>query len=770
MITVKGAREPPSETPRSRYLESPLVFGKGLPALIASLFVATVVLAKTALQRTAAVAAPEEEEATGSGPFGEDTRREDEAPEEATIVAQLDLPAGDVERPDRTGEEDEDAVGGSALWPLPPTEHFLPLESVVFDFSVFEPRYGSSAPPLPPFAGFGTIPFGENVVAFPRGGRAAAGPTAGAAGTEPPAPRGEGGSIGGGTDLDPGEGGGAGGGSQAGGSDPDRGDEPDDPNRAPRVDRTIRLNDVVGCQIAFISLASLLAGVVDPDGDPLAVETIEASSGSIEETVGGFLFRAEGLGEVVLTYAVGDGQASVTQTAVFAALRVAGRPGTDADDTIVGTECADAIAGLDGDDTIEGLAGDDLIEGGAGADTLLAGAGDDTISGGDGDDVLIGGEGNDILVGGRGNDVLMGEAGDDVLIGGEGNDILVGGAGDDLLMGGAGDDVLDGGDGTDVVRGKGGNDTIVASLDGASDVVDGGEGIDTLDATAALVAMVVDLAAGLAASAEIGRDSLASIERVIGGAGDDVLTGSHADETFDGGGGSDAIDAGAGDDVVVGSRDRANDTLAGGQGTDTLDLSAAQEDVSVDLVAGSARGLEIGEDTITGFENVASGSGDDRIVVSARQASVLSGGTGQDVFVFEEAGDDAVEAASGALAAGASAGAASTLHEILDLEVGDLILARGYAFRDADDLADAIEDAFEDAVDEAARFWKAYSDDDDSDRPFRFRVERREDDAGDRTIIQILDDDENPLYAIAVEGHRDFAFAELTAFHATDFT
>ena len=52
--------------------------------------------------------------------------------------------------------------------------------------------------------------------------------------------------------------------------------------------------------------------------------------------------------------------------------------------------------------------------------------GDDTLEGGDGDDLLFGGRGEDSLHGNRGNDFLEGGTGDDVLDGGDGNDIVVG--------------------------------------------------------------------------------------------------------------------------------------------------------------------------------------------------------------------------------------------------------------------------------------------------------------------------------------------------------
>jgi len=82
-----------------------------------------------------------------------------------------------------------------------------------------------------------------------------------------------------------------------------------------------------------------------------------------------------------------------------------------------------------------------------------------------------------------------------------------------------------------------------------------------------------------------------------GGAGNDTLTGTSADEKLDGGAGNDLLTGGAGTDTLVGGA--GNDILDGGRGHDSLS-------------AGD------GADTLTG------GLGDD----------ALSGGRGADLFIF----------------------------------------------------------------------------------------------------------------------------------------
>ena len=56
-----------------------------------------------------------------------------------------------------------------------------------------------------------------------------------------------------------------------------------------------------------------------------------------------------------------------------------------------------------------------------------------------------------------------------------------------------------------------------------------------------------------------------------------------------------------------------NDTLDGGAGRDTADFSEATNSVTVDLNSDSANGVDIGSDSLTGIENVITGSGDDTI-------------------------------------------------------------------------------------------------------------------------------------------------------------
>lgn len=421
------------------------------------------------------------------------------------------------------------------------------------------------------------------------------------------------------------------GGADPGGCEaPDEGicDEDDDPqsgNRAPRTTGPVYLMDVAGCAIVGIGLADLLRHAIDPDGDVLTVENLNVSSGTLTQTGNGWIYQggSQSLGPVTVTYVISDGELSVAQTAHFSVI-ARSIEGTDGDDILLGTRCADDIDGGDGSDNIDSGLGDDAVVGGAGDDHIVAGAGSDTVLGGAGDDIVFGGAGNDHISGGAGNDRLFGEAG---------NDIIFGDAGDDYLSGGDGSDVLRGGMGHDIVEGGAGDDTI-----------DGGDGDDELH----------------------------------GGAGNDVLID---------GAGNDIVSGGDGDDYLIASADGDNDVFDGGDGCDMLDYSGTSEGVRIDLVSGTACGLEIGEDAISGFETVKGGAGDDHFV-AAETPMVFIGGGGENTFEFQ---DSASSSASDLV-----------MHEILDFKVGDRVRMSKYDIFEKvfDDLDDRFEDVYGEDVDD----------------------------------------------------------------------
>jgi hypothetical protein len=196
--------------------------------------------------------------------------------------------------------------------------------------------------------------------------------------------------------------------------------------------------------------------------------------------------------------------------------------GTSKSEKLTGTPKADVICGLGGNDTINGLGGNDTIDGGAG------------------NDILSGGVGNDAIDGGTGNDTAKGENGNDVLTGDAGNDSLNGGAGNDTLQGETGADVFIGGAGTDNVKYAEKTKNLTLDIDNKAD-----DGVSNE------------------------KDNIKSdVENIIGGAGNDTITGGSAANTINGGAGNDTISGGGGNDALYGANGA--DQISGGTGNDKI--------------------------------------------------------------------------------------------------------------------------------------------------------------------------------------------------------
>jgi Ca2+-binding RTX toxin-like protein len=236
--------------------------------------------------------------------------------------------------------------------------------------------------------------------------------------------------------------------------------------------------------------------------------------------------------------------------------------------------------------TVNGVAGvynnSDVLR----MDIATAGGADTVILGNfRGDAVISGGKGFDSLSGGRGNDLISGGGGDDYIYGQRGNDTLAGGVGGDILFGGDGDDVMK-----------------PFSTPGVDDQVFGGKGGDVVDYTGETknltiqisddepTAIVTDLIRGDVETiiGGSGNDNIAIlIERdivVIGGPGDDTITGSSGNERLEGGTGRDLIFGNGGNDTIVaGASDGLADLFDGGPGDDVLigDADPADQIISI---------------------------------------------------------------------------------------------------------------------------------------------------------------------------------------------
>ena len=412
-------------------------------------------------------------------------------------------------------------------------------------------------------------------------------------------------------------------------------------NRAPKVTGPVYLRDVVGCGTMVIMLSDLLRNVEDPDGDALSIGEISVSAGTLTSSGAEWIYSGGPIGPITITYKVTDGHSSVLQTAHFSVLAQLPIYGDDADNMLLGSMCDDEIAGNGGDDNIDGRAGNDVIDGGAGHDHIVGGSGHDIIYGRAGNDIVFGGSGNDQISGGDGDDLLFGEEGDDIIFGDEGNDVLDGGDGHDMLVGGSGHDR---------VRGGAGQDTI-----------EGGDGDDRLSGNA-------------------GNDRLA------GHAGNDLIEGDDGNDVLQDGRGSDVVRGGSGDDTVIATPDQTADNFNGDSGHDTISYAEATEELVIDLAAGRATGLDIGEDTISGFEHVVGGQNND-VFVAGPEPVTFAGNGGNNEFVFGSLSDTHHPIA---------------LYEIIDFKPGDLIKMSKYEIFDEvlDETKNELEQIYGERVDE----------------------------------------------------------------------
>ena len=175
------------------------------------------------------------------------------------------------------------------------------------------------------------------------------------------------------------------------------------------------------------------------------------------------------------------------------------------------------------------------------------------------------GDGNDYLGSGVFGRVtaIHGGLGNDTIHGGVDDDLIDGGAGTDTIDGRAGGDVIDGGEGPDLIVGNAGRDTVTYASRA------GGVGVS-------LDAMANDGAPGE------GDNVAVSVENLIGGSGDDSLTGGDAGNSIFGGAGADTL-AGQGEgDMLEGGT--GVDSYSGGAGVDRI---ASRDGVAEAVACGS---------------------------------------------------------------------------------------------------------------------------------------------------------------------------------------
>ena len=118
---------------------------------------------------------------------------------------------------------------------------------------------------------------------------------------------------------------------------------------------------------------------------------------------------------------------------------------------------------------------------------------------------------------------------------------------------------------------------------------------------------------------------------------DDTISAGDGNDYIYSGSGDDNVDAGSGDDQVIGGSGAGDDTYRGGSGFDSLIYSSASNGLEIDLPNQLATGQDIDRDTITGFENIISGSGPD-VITGDSYSNTIDGGSGNDQFYINPGG------------------------------------------------------------------------------------------------------------------------------------
>jgi Ca2+-binding RTX toxin-like protein len=315
--------------------------------------------------------------------------------------------------------------------------------------------------------------------------------------------------------------------------------------------------------------------------------------------------------------------------------------------------------------------------------------GNDTLTGGGGNDVLVGGAGTDSLVGGAGNDTYLFDAdvalGIDTVNDSAGVDTfdfaattgqaialnlglitaqvvnpnltltltsasaienVIGGSLADTLIGNSLANLFIGGPGNDTVTGAAGNDVYQFDVDdnlGADTLNETGGGVDTLDFSPTTgVGVTIDLSLATFQTILAGRltlvlGSATTFENVIGGAGNDSLTGNSLVNVLTGGAGNDSLAGGTGNDSYLFDADSnlGTDTLTETTtgGTDLLDFTGTSAGVTLDLSLAAVQAVNANLSLILQnggvFENATGGDGADVLLGNAL-VNALTGGAGND--------------------------------------------------------------------------------------------------------------------------------------------
>ena len=320
---------------------------------------------------------------------------------------------------------------------------------------------------------------------------------------------------------------------------------------------------------------------------------------------------------------------------------------------------------------------EDLTAYSGGLTHLYGNADDNAIKGGAGRNTLAGGDGADTLFGGVSNDELHSGSATGKDLGAE-HDVLSAGAGNDSLFIGYGDDV-DGGAGYDTLSislAAAPSGVTLRVADFANSATLGGGVIQHIERVADVRGSnfgdTVNLATvttpttveGFGGADTVYGSPYGAVD-FTGGDGGDRLYSRNAGDSFDGGDGADTIYySGAyldlststtvvnvenviGGDTVGGTT--GNNILSGGTVTYATAPSAVHVDVNLNGQAQDTGGA--GVDTLTGFQGVIGSAFNDTLVGGAAEHSRVDGGDGNDMLTGSAlnggAGDDTLEGTTG---------------------------------------------------------------------------------------------------------------------------
>ena len=267
--------------------------------------------------------------------------------------------------------------------------------------------------------------------------------------------------------------------------------------------------------------------------------------------------------------------------------------GGSGNDTLTGNSLANTLTGNAGNDKLTGVRGDDSLVGGLGDDTYVfatattaeadtvteaANAGTDTLSFSSLKTDLILSLETTVIQTVHANRTLKLNAASvfENIVGGSGIDTLTGNSQANTLTGNAGNDTLTGGSGNDSLAGGPGDDTYVfatATTAEADTVAEAANaGTDTLSFSSLMTDVILGLETSLVQTVHANRtlklNASSVLENIVGGSGNDTLSGNSLANILVGNAGGDTLSGSGGRDILIGGLGL--DRLNGGEDEDIV--------------------------------------------------------------------------------------------------------------------------------------------------------------------------------------------------------